>query len=237
MSQPIFESLTNSVSVARIGGYIANATPKTCLESTSLYFYNLLLSESLYPAIHLLEITLRNNINEALKITTGQPDWYDLPSLLQVKQITQLAEARAKIAKLKKVETADQIVSELSLGFWVGLFNASYEHTLWRHYPKLISLTVPRASKYLKTRDHVSKRLNPIRDLRNRVFHHEPIWIQNDLDDVHNKLCEVLRWLNPDMAQFLLRIDRFKALRKDNGISIKKELFQSLFVFEEISTL
>lgn len=237
MSQPIFNSLTNALSTPRIGVYIAKTTPKTCLESTSLYFYNVLLCESLYPAIHILEITLRNNINEALKQSTGQSDWYDIPYLLINNQTSQVAQAKTKILQSNKPITSDQIVSELSMGFWVGLFNAAYEHPLWRKYNKLMSQTIPRASKHQRTRDNLSRRLNPIRELRNRVFHHESIWDQRDLDQVHTTIYEVLKWLNPDMAQLLSAVDRFTEIRQSKGSIVKSRLFQSGFTFEGITTL
>jgi hypothetical protein len=55
----------------------------------------------------------------------------------------------------------------------------------------------------------MSARLNRLRRLRNRVFHHEPIWYWRDLSQQHQKVIEVIGWINPAMKSFIWGFDRF----------------------------
>jgi hypothetical protein len=51
--------------------------------------------------------------------------------------------------------------------------------------------------------------MNHIRRLRNRVFHHEPIWYWKDLRQQHNEIIEAIGWINPAMMSFIQTLDRF----------------------------
>ncbi len=76
----------------------------------------------------------------------------------------------------------DRIVAELPFGFWVGLFNREYEVgpdrpvgqvTLW---PSLARDVVPYGPRGLRVRSVLSEQLGRFRTLRNRAYHHEPVW-------------------------------------------------------------
>lgn len=56
-----------------------------------------------------------------------------------------------------------------------------------------------------RTRVHVFHRLEKIRDLRNRVSHHEPIW-DRDLLKAHNEVLDTLSWMNLGLANALGRV-------------------------------
>ena len=53
-----------------------------------------------------------------------------------------------------------------------------------------------------------------IRDLRNRVFHHERIIHWTDLDAQHAGLLEVIQWACPELAQLTVALDRYKNIRQ-----------------------
>ena len=67
--------------------------------------------------------------------------------------------------------TTNQIVADLSAGFWVSMLTKSYEISFaWRHnlervFPNDASLDLQQAADMCKG----------ILDLRNRIAHHEPI--------------------------------------------------------------
>lgn len=77
-----------------------------------------------YKSLHFLEIFLRNRINtEFSKVFTE--DWIlgitDFP--FSQRSLLQLAEVKYK--------KRDAIISNISFGFWTGLFHSSYYHPLW----------------------------------------------------------------------------------------------------------
>jgi hypothetical protein len=57
-------------------------------------------------------------------------------------------------------------------------------------------------------------RWNRIRDLRNRVFHHERILHWTDLDAQHAALLEVILWASPELHQLTVVLDRYRAIRQ-----------------------
>lgn len=95
----------------------------------------------------------------------------------------------------------DDLVAALGRGFWIALLDESY---LIR-YPGKVGLTdsdwcqiIPGATSQPKT--VVRARMNEIRILRNRVFHHEPVWPKSSSShsrqEAWDRLCEALRWLD-----------------------------------------
>ena len=56
------------------------------------------------------------------------------------------------------------------------------------------------------------RRLDRIRRLRNRVFHHEPIWHLPDLAEQHRLVLETIGWISPAMREMTLLLDRFDSV-------------------------
>jgi len=52
--------------------------------------------------------------------------------------------------------------------------------------------------------------LEPIRRLRNRAFHHEPIWHRSDLHQRYDDILTIIGWANPAMRDTLtMLVDHF----------------------------
>ena len=51
--------------------------------------------------------------------------------------------------------------------------------------------------------------MEEVRALRNRVFHHEPVWHYQDLQRRHGLIIETIGWINPAMRRFVEMLDRF----------------------------
>ena len=114
--------------------------------------------------------------------------------------------ARQHIVKRGEVITPDKINGELTMGFWVLLFNAKYERYLWKDLRKAF----PNMPKPKRQRKYISAPLNEIRDLRNRVFHNESIsWSLSRLEELHHSIFEVCSWINPAMPLWIKTVERF----------------------------
>ena len=57
--------------------------------------------------------------------------------------------------------------------------------------------------------------LEEIRQLRNRVFHHERIIHWKDLDVRHRQINDVLGWIDPSLQHMVQAVDRFAGLRRE----------------------
>lgn len=107
-----------------------------------------------------------------------------------------------------RAQTFENLMGELSLGFWVSLFNSVDElETLWRQLLKKRT-TFPGMNTN-RTRSALKDALNPVLELRNRVFHHEPIWKLPQLGERHQQCVTVLGWISPAKARLIAGCDRF----------------------------
>jgi hypothetical protein len=192
----IDEGLEQSLSLERFQRYLdwANGDQYQAFE---LYAFNLKVSESLYIPLHMLEIALRNRFNAVLSGAFGE-NWFEHPAIrLSDTQMQQLENARKDIKRDgKKVDTG-RIVAALTFGFWTSLLSPEAEN-LWQQ-------TLHKAARQENgkglTRKHLSKPLLPIRVLRNRIAHHEPVW-HWDLQSHHTNILQVTAWLSPAAAKW-----------------------------------
>lgn len=187
------------------------------------YKANIKISEAFYPLISIFEIGLRNNINEQLIRHFGCDDWFENHEFVKISssfQITRITEARSSILREKKEITSGRIVSELAFGFWTSLFDLKFEMSLWKN----LRHTFPNCPKNIRQRKNISSKLNGIRKLRNRIFHHESIaWNLDAIENYREELIEGVNWLNKDLeiwAADLIRID--EVIEKERYI-IEKE--------------
>ncbi|EGQ7958003.1 hypothetical protein JRK27_004091 [Vibrio vulnificus] len=189
------------------------------------YQWNKDLAGALLPALHCLEVTLRNSISCAIQenpppaakslYSTGN-DWiFSLTEYMGKKLIPkhlrftkkarhgQLVDAQGfvldkfnkrlvvkraweedkvisaskKVRNEGKLVTPDRVISALDFGFLTNFLTKTYEDNnakslLW---PNQLSVVFPNAPQGT-TRDSIEKKLNRIRELRNRLTHHEAIW-------------------------------------------------------------
>ena len=171
------------------------------------YQSNMELAESFYPTLSIMEVALRNAISRELETMTGREDWYAIfpttPGLNSLNRY--ITQATKQIVGRHETPTPSKIIAELTLGFWVSLFNAEYELILW----KSLRRTFPYLPKGERKRKNVSAPLNSFRAFRNRVFHHESIcWNMERITEIHNDLYKVMGWINKDLPSWALTMDR-----------------------------
>jgi hypothetical protein len=120
------------------------------------------------------EVSLRDAMDQALCQDKENGYWFDLPYVGS----QPVKKAKRKIASQNKDITPGRIIAELNFGYWTRLFSTRYEtkQIIW---PRLIRPIFPDLPKALCVREILSKRIQDLRKLRNRVYHYEPIW---DLD-------------------------------------------------------
>ena len=197
-----------SFSVARMRPYF-DRYPGDEKRAIKHYEHNIQLSESLEPTLSVFEVTLRNALIRELERMTGTREWYlYFQSNKKLKALYKyIAVAINHIASRGETLTPDKINGELTMGFWVSLFNAEYEKHLWKDLRRAF----PNLPKQNRQRKNVSAPLKSIRSLRNRVFHNEAIsWNLTRLSSLHDTIVEVISWMSPTLPIWLKRVDRFK---------------------------
>ncbi|WP_062236680.1 Abi family protein [Aureimonas sp. N4] len=214
---PPHPGLETILSTARFGTYLAWADGDRD-RAVALYALNAALSESFYTSLHMLEVAFRNRIDTVLRDAAGE-NWFDLPDYqLNARQLEMLGKAREQLADGHKDESHDSLVAALTFGFWTALVGREYE-TLWQK--TLHAIAKRTDGKGLRRKDF-SGPLAPIRLLRNRVAHHEPI-IHWSLPRHQDAILELTGWLSPAAAEWSRAHSRFQDLYPTEGIKLAKQ--------------
>ena len=101
--------------------------------------------------------------------------------------------------------TEGRLVSILGFGFWVSLCKRPYEQGRTggpRLWPELATKGFPHLPNAKRTRSQIYHALDPLRDLRNRVSHHEAVW-DRKLNRSHQEVLDIIAWINSDLAATL----------------------------------
>lgn len=215
-----FQTIPAVVSEPRLSTYLSTGDTNSTL--LSRYLWNIALSESLYPALNGLEISLRNSLHRALTELQDDENWFD--SILSGYGKQKLQRVKQRLTSSGKVPSTNQIVADFDFGLWTHLFHRSYEGSIWPH---LLRPVFPYAPRRNRTRNALHNMLNDFRKLRNRVFHYEPIWYWQDLPTTHQQIVEVIGWISPEKQSLVQLIDRFPVVHSQ-GVEHYKRLILAI---------
>ncbi|MEM8832557.1 MAG: Abi family protein [Cyanobacteria bacterium P01_G01_bin.19] len=207
----LINALQDALSQDRLQSYL-KATGGDKTTALQLYMWNTDLSAALYKPLQGLEITLRNAFHRELSKTYGS-DWYNqIPHVLTDISNENIAKVIKEINKRGKTATPPRVVAELSFGFWVSLLgygrkgNDNYEMKLWR--PALYKAFSNRPSRKFN-RKSANKEFTHIKELRNRIAHHEPIIHKQDVLSEYYRILDGLSWLCKDTAVWVASNSNF----------------------------
>lgn len=222
MAKQTESNLINLFSENRLNSYKYDANDDNSI-LLERYLYNIEVSKALYPLLSILEISLRNRINQAIE-NTIQHDWLmkelNTQNILLTGEFNKLQDAKQKLLKKgHKNFTKDDLIAELSLGFWVYLCGRKYKNTLWHKagFFKTVFADYPNFSEFDKL-SKVSPVLQLMLKLRNRIFHHEIIInYPYGIINCYNDLKRLLGYISKDSLLYLDRICDF------NNVITKKK--------------
>lgn len=188
------------ITASRLAPYQA-AAQRDGIHAEDLYRWNIQASEAFYPALSWLEVCFRNALDERLRARFGRADWWVSARLAQ-KHMDKVERASSDLVRWRgRTPSPDDIMSELSFGFWVSLISRRYDRHLWvpalyRAFPG-----------YHGAREQLRDNFEAMCFFRNRVMHHEPIH-HRDLTADHAKVYRLLGYIEPRLATWLGEFDR-----------------------------
>lgn len=209
------QNLIRILTSARLSSY------RTCdgINILENYAYNIKLAESLYPALNLLEITLRNNICYAIE-NLIKKEWliseYNKQQILGDKEYQKVKEAVNSINKQGKKLTNDRLIAEMTFGFWIHLCTKTYKPKFWDK-KGFFEIVFPNYQSKTKLRQiaPIQNDLRTILRLRNRIFHHEIITNGRITPTTHYQMIQnLIHLMSDEMVQFLDEISRFPDIVK-----------------------
>lgn len=233
MQPPVLSlaAVHKALSQQRIEAYAAPAD-RDEVDRVARYLWNMALAGALQSSVHVFEVALRNAIyNASVKLidtsVLQMPDvscWLDAhhSSLLYPQEAADVQRAKTWLSPDPKRRTPGHLIAKLGLGFWVQLTSRVYNELradgpkLWpRGLPLVFPYRWPPGSKKVvpthADREMVFDRLQQIREFRNRIAHHEPVW-DRDIGATYDSLLEILGWMSPKMAKAVTTLDSFPAV-------------------------
>ncbi len=210
---PDFEATLSFERFSRYLGWAADDRDR----ALDLYALNTRLSEALYTPLQVLEVTLRNRVHVVL--TEARHDrWFDDDGFLLVEnQILQLAKAHEDAHHKTTEPTPGDIVSSLTFSFWTSMLAKEYE-VLWQ---TTLNRIARQEDGRGQPRKDLSGPLPPIRTLRNRIAHHEPILHWN-LDKHYANILRITGWLSPAAASWCKSHSRFREVWPVERVTLHK---------------
>lgn len=168
-------------------------------ENINEYFENLKLCKNYYIPLSLTEIALRNSLNNFFKIRVCE-NWIFDKEFIKPQHQYKIDLSIKMLQQKHKEISQDNIIAELSFGFFVTFFKQPYQQyfrykDLKSIFPKLVS------SKDKKiNRHYVFTKLNKIRLFRNKVFHHNKIINKIEYQNMMNEISQILKFFDPELA-------------------------------------
>lgn len=210
ISQHELEQYSSTYSVERLKSFVYSNND-TMEDVIKRYADNMIISQSLYPALCTLEIILRNAIDTVLK-TYISKDWIDKEvsnrhffldesDHILVKNAYEITKKDCR--QSSKEITNGKIIANLNFGFWTNLCVKKYSPRIWNRMEcfKGVFVNYPNHKPEIAV---ISKKLYSVRKFRNRIFHYEQIFKnpQKTLE-LYNTILEIIYYLPHDNLHIL----------------------------------
>ena len=136
-----------------------------------LYRYNIKLCQKLYGVLGVLEVVLRNSINEHFKTKLSDNNWIETQATsgFLLSSQSEIFKERDKLVNSGKY-THDKLVASLSFGIWTFMFSRN----CYKNSGKSLLNIFPNKTHGMNQAD-IYRELDRIRLFRNRIAHHEPL--------------------------------------------------------------
>ena len=196
-------ALFEALSPERLAAYLKAAGGDRA-KALRLYVWKTAMSEALYGPLQGLEVVLRNAVNRELCAKYGD-QWFRnaKPALFIDQQAEKLEKTISRFDK-SRVLTVNDVVADLSFGFWSDLFDHQMYDELWKQTLHKAFSHRPKGVK----RNTIAIPVKRLNTLRNRIAHHEPIW-NRDLQKDYDLIIELTSWIAPIASDWMEHQSRF----------------------------
>lgn len=211
ISEKDLEKYSTNISVERLKSFI-KSEDDTIEDVLTRYSDNIKISESFYPELSVLEITLRNSIDTMLRLNFSE-NWLEeevlnnnlLDAFDHNTLVKTYNDTKEECSKNSKQFTNGKVIANLTFGFWSNICTKKYILEIW-HKKKCFRSVFVNYPKKKHEICKISRQLYHIRRLRNRIFHYEQIfkYPKNSLK-MYNLILEVLSYLPDNDNSIILK--------------------------------
>lgn len=171
-------------------------------QAFELHSWNTKLGATVNQSIQCFELLLRNHCNLHLARIYGRPDWYESfpgktnPDYQRWRYFYE--EVQTAKDRVRNRNNPPCIVAGLTFGFWFGLFTKRVERDFWLRGLKDVFSHRPAK----RDRKEISDALKRVKELRNRIAHHEPIF-HRDMVEAERLIVELASSICPETARWI----------------------------------
>lgn len=170
-----------ALSTQRISTYEAatGATAADDPRAIALYAWNAQVSAAMLAPLHICEVVVRNAVADELESVYG-PSWPWVQVFIGSLPRQGGYSSRNDLAKVASQQsTTGKVIPELKFAFWEHMFTTRHDNRLWNAHIKRVFPAHPPSMTVPDLRKRIYQDLNVLRNLRNRIAHHEPIFTRN----------------------------------------------------------
>ncbi|WP_407497137.1 hypothetical protein [Acinetobacter baumannii] len=180
-----YDELLKGISLKRLLPYNSTFAISSKKPDLTMFSYTAHqdIATKLCYVLHLVEINLRNNLNDNFKEFVEKDDWMKSIqlshiSLEQLKKAQQKVSGEFKEKKKKKKPTYDDYLSQLMFGFWVHLLKFPFNDVSGLDINNFWTIHIDKVFPGREGKDvnQIFNVLLQVKKTRDRFSHHEPLW-------------------------------------------------------------
>lgn len=182
-----------------------------------LYERNLIISNKFFYLLNFFEIVLRNAVVEAIEIAFGcnsTNSWHINTAFIRSLSSKGKYSPKSMFDEVQRKfpYSASKMIPEFKFVFWQKMLMSNHENRIWKH-----CLTQVFPNIQTENRQTLYDWVDQLRELRNRIAHHEPIIFNRYLEDdlkilmifIYCRCEHTYSWLEPfalELEKMILEI-------------------------------
>lgn len=203
-------ALSKVLSAPRFATYLAamGGDKEAALE---LYRWNMELSAAFLVPLQICEVSVRNAIVTAIESVYGANWPWEKGFQISLRNPSTGYSPRKDLVDLAgRLPTSGKIVAELKFVFWEKMLTHSHDAVIWNPFLRSVFPSSDTARTVQQLRSDGFAALQKIRDLRNRIAHHEPIFRRN-VQDEYDRIRTLIAWVDPVAAAWVDKVQQVTA--------------------------
>lgn len=199
------QQIKTALSDARLSTFEAALSPPVPpLSSTlELYAWNAQVSAALLAPLHICEVVIRNAVSDVLTRVYGQQWPWSVTFEQSLPNPSQGFNPRIELFRARHHQpSTGKVIADLKFVFWSKMFTGRFDARLWNNYLRAVFPHMDPTMTVQDLRRLIFTDLEQLRELRNRIAHHEPIFKRQLVGDF-SKIQELIAFRCPATALWM----------------------------------
>ena len=211
---PTDQQIKTALSDARLSTFEAAIGPPDprLARALDLYAWNAQVSAALLAPLHVCEVVVRNAVSDALTHVYGAQWPWSATFEQSLPSPPNGFNPRVELARARNHQpSTGKVIAELKFVFWSKMFTGRFDARVWNNHLRIVFPNMDASKSVQDLRRLIFKDLEQLRELRNRIAHHEPIF-KRKLGVDFTKIQELIAFRCPTTAAWMASNQQAAAL-------------------------